>query len=441
MQRSRFSRQTPDSKTLENRLKMAVEKHHEVEQNYRETNQRFWTILFIDVSDSAELVWKQGEAFANQVFSAFQERVRDILQQFGSCFIEPGGGPQIVCCFDKPKDGLLAAHAILEGTQLWNEEQRYDFELIPAVGIHQGYIVYHDGLIHQSNTNNMAKRIQTQAQPGQIFVSSAIYEKLKNCGELDFTFIRTAKLKNIPVPQDIYQATILTPPGDRSVASDKETLSTPGVSPPAAAPVLSSRKDEEKQINQFWAFVYIDVCESTKKFWSFGDREASALIKEYQKVCHTTFKNCGCCYVLSCEGDQIIAAFDANDTHNAVMAAIKILQFLFRRNTRVPIQKQVRAALGIHIGDVGFIGKDLVQTKDMRVGKEIQSQATADEILISLQVADLLGDDITACLENAGEFKFTGIPDSYTLFNLNWVRVPVRVKQPKQMRKPFYKPR
>jgi class 3 adenylate cyclase len=77
----------------------------------------------------------------------------------------------------------------------------------------------------------------------------------------------------------------------------------------------------------------------------------------------------------------------------------------------------------------------------MRVGKEIQSQATADEILLSQQVAALLGDDVNAHLEEVGEFKFTGVPDTYTLFNLNWVRVPVRVKQPTQIRKPFYKPR
>ena len=303
----------------------------------------------------------------------------------------------------------------MHAVKKWNQEQEENYGLIPSIGAHLGYIVYYDGLIHQSNTNNMAKRIQTQASPGQIFTSSILYEALYNHPGFEFTFVKTAQLKNIPEPQDIYEVTILSP--EESV--NKETGSE------IAEP--SSDHIKGDLCCNYLSFIYIDVCESTKKFWSFGDREASALIKEYQKVCHEAFQTCGCSFAQSCEGDQIIAAFDPNHIDNAVMSAVKILQFLFRRNTRVPLQKQIRAALGIHFGEFSYRGEEVVQTRDMRVGKEIQSQASADEILISKQTVDMISPDLHNYLDFYGTCEFSGIPGEFDIYSLKWFRVPIKI--------------
>ena len=85
-----------------------------MEDNYRETNQKYWTILFIDVSATAEKVWDLGEEYANRIFASYQTRVRDILKIYKACFIEPGGGPQVVCCFESPADAIRASYAVLQ---------------------------------------------------------------------------------------------------------------------------------------------------------------------------------------------------------------------------------------------------------------------------------------------------------------------------------------
>ena len=410
-----FFPQQINSKSLEERLKQAIQKKNEMEDNYRETNQKYWTILFIDVSATAEKVWDLGEEYANRIFASYQTRVRDILKIYKACFIEPGGGPQVVCCFESPADAIRASYAVLQAVRKWNLEQENNYEITPSIGAHLGYIVYHDGLIHQSNTNNMAKRIQTQALPGQIFTSSTLYESLYTNPLFEFIFVKTTQLKNIPEPQDIYEVKLLSKRENNS----KDLL--------YHKPETADESSSESPSTFYWIFIYIDVCESTKKFWSFGDREASALIQEYQKVCHDAFKVCGCSFAKSCEGDQIVAAFDPGRADNAIMSAVKILQFLFRRNTRVPMQKQVRAAIGIHFGEFALRGGELIQTRDMRIGKEIQSQASADEILLSKQAVDMLSLDLHSFVDYYGTFEFSGVPGEYDVYNLKWFRVPIKI--------------
>ena len=112
-----FSQQSLISKNLEEKLKLAIDKQNKIEDNYRETNQKYWTILFIDVSYSAEKVWDLGEERASKIFASYQIRVRDVLKKHAACFVEPGGGPQVVCCFEYPTNAIKASNAVLHAVK------------------------------------------------------------------------------------------------------------------------------------------------------------------------------------------------------------------------------------------------------------------------------------------------------------------------------------
>lgn len=412
--RSSTQRSIVTSQELEKRLKHALKKNAENEKKYRETNQRFWTLLFIDVTANARPLWGKNEEEAGRLLAAYQQLVRAALNDKGASFIEPGGGTLVLVSFEEPALALAAAHEVLRVLDDWNAVRPDGVELRPAIGIHQGYVNFYGGTIHQSNTSNIAKRIQSEAKSGQILVSSVIYEQLKADPRFEFCFVGTYTLKNIPEPQDIYQVSL-----------------TAGTALPATPPheiqPLDTALVANVDFNSYhWAFVYIDVCESTRKFWKYGDQHASLLIQDYQKLCHETFTACGSCYVKSCEGDQIIAAFEIDDIDSAAVASIKILKDLFRRNVNFPPTKHVRAALGIHLGEVVIQGDSLVQTQDMRVGKAIQSQALADEILISVEAARLLDPEILQYTAEYGQCQFPGIPEPYELRTLKWFHASLR---------------
>ncbi len=414
--------QNVKSSDLDSRLKQVLEKREKIEKDYRETKQKFWCIMFVDVSNTAQAVWDLGEQMADVIFSMYQKQVRSVLKKTGACFIEPGGGPQVVSCFVKPADAILAAKTILVTLHEWNRYQKRNLKLVPSIGIHQGYINYHDALIHQSNTNNMAKRIQSEAEPSQILLSEDIYKKLKNDKRFSLSFLKTADLKNIPEPQNLYEAKVLV--------STKPVEVDENIDINQVEEHVPETEETALKETHHWNIVFIDVCESTKKFWSYGDREASRLISEYQKLCHITFTNCGATFIKSCEGDQIFAGFDSEDTKLAVISSIQIMQYLFRRNVNVPQNRQVHAAIGLHIGEVAIEGEDLVQTKDMRVGKEIQSQAVADEILVSEDIVNHLDQSYQAFLEEYGEREFSGVSKTYPLSRLKWYRVPPKLAAP-----------
>ncbi len=427
-QNTTFSRSHPASQSLEERLKQALQKREQIEKDYKDQKQKYWTILFIDVSYSAKPIFELGENVANTMFDLYQKMVRGVLLKMGSCFIEAGGGPQIVCCFEDPAAAVLAAGAVQTTMRDWNKEQDEILRIQPAIGIHQGYIVYQDDLIHQSNTNNMAKRVQTEAKPGQIFVSSHMAETLEGDPRFTFRFSHTANLKNIPEPQDIFEAALRT-----QVSIDPDTAFADN-----AESAEATKKSIGGKVAHQWVMVYIDVCESTKKFWSYGDREASELIRQYQVLCKKMFEDNHCCFVQSCEGDQIVAAYELDDADGAAVASINIMQGLFRRNVSLPQHKQVRAAIGIHVGEMLFEGEELVQTKDMRVGKSIQSLATADEILLSKEVFSLFCEVVRQQNEAWGKKEFAGLPGEYSIYTMKWFRAPAKVTS---YRKPQSGPR
>ena len=412
-------RQSFGSSDLDDRLKQIIEKKQKVEQDYQDTNQRFWTIMFIDASNAAKSIWALGEDEANTIIDVYQQLVRAALSRNGACFVEPGGGPQVVCCFESPENALLTAQAVIDVMAEWNKQQPADIHIIPAIGVHQGYINFHDGIIHQSNTNNKSKRIQTEAGPGDVFVSSEIHQTLEKNPIFSFKHIGSFSLKNIPEPQDIYKVVYKTLSNldgfTVNPIHDGDSV-TSSITSNAAIPKESFQ----------WVFVYIDVCESTKKFWKFGDREASKLIEDYQKLCHTTFKQYACSYVKSCEGDQIIAAFEMEAINSAAISSIKILKDLFRRNVNVKQAQQVRAAIGIHSGEVILEGEEPVTTGDMRIGKAIQSQATADEILVSDQVVMNLDPQIQGFISSYGACDFADKSEPTEVYSLNWTSAKIR---------------
>jgi class 3 adenylate cyclase len=406
------------SSQLEERLKKALETRDRVEQTFRDENQQLWTIMFIDVSSSADDVWKLDSDTADAIFADYQSRTRERLMEHGPTFVDPTGGPQIIACYETPEAALKAADSVLVIMEEWNASRPAETPLIPAFGIHQGYVVYKDGNLLQSNTANMAARVKSKAKPGQILVSTQIYKVLRASADFSFQKVGTFDLKNIPEPQDLYVAfheDFNPSPSPSKKPSIKEQLAALKKTKAPTA-VVNERHSHD------WAMVYIDVCGSTKKFWSYGDREATRLIEEYQKICNKTFTAQGCEFLRNCEGDQIIAGYEVDNIDRAAVAAIQILQSLFKRNMQVRDVQKVQAAIGIHVGEVVFQGQELLQSKDMRIGKATQSSAEAEDILITQSVLEKLHPDLHQFIEEFNVVAFDGLPDKYTLHSIKWSR-------------------
>ena len=133
--------------------------------------------------------------------------LRALLEQLEASCIEHEGnfvdvkGDGILAQFDTATNAVkfgIELHRITdESNASLPDEKRIRFR----VGIHLGEIVVDNRGIHGDSVN-IAARLQEIAEPGRVFVSSSVYDQVRNKLRLGYEFLGPQTLKNIqqPVP-------------------------------------------------------------------------------------------------------------------------------------------------------------------------------------------------------------------------------------------------
>ncbi len=397
------------------KLYAALEAGRRSEKIYREKFVRKWANMFIDVSESSKELWLIDEETPVLVLREFQQVVRPVLQRHNATYISNSEGPQVVVCFEKPEEAAEAALEVQHILMAWDPPHEGAKHLIPSIGIHLGDVVYDRGELQQSNACNLAKRVQTEAKPGQVFLSKPIYNALCKNERYPIRFARTTQVKNIPVPQDLY----LFNWADVIVEVEHEA--------PSGGTVEGYRERH--------AIFYIDVSESSKKFWTLGDRMGNELIKDYRNIVEPVLQKHGATYLESGEGDQVMACFPGKQPYRAVDAAIEIQALLFRRNSVLDAKKHVRAAIGVHIGDVVRRRKEIVQTVELGIGKGVQGVAQADDIYLSKALYEILEEEDRYDMRFVDTFKMKGVEEPQDVYKVIWHRTERQLRENADRRK------
>ncbi len=384
------------------RLHAALRAGTLAEERYRRENIRHWVVEFVDVSEPAKALWGKPGLDPVMILREFQNVLRPVLQRHHATYISNAEGSQVVACFEKPQDAAEAAIEAQHVLIAWDNAQSTPKSLIPSIGMHLGDVVYTRGELKQSNTCNLAKRVQTEAKAGEIYMSKPMYEELGSIEKYPIKYTRTAMVKNIPVPQELYQLHW----ADMDIQTEEQRL----------------RLAEIEGYREHLAIFYIDVCESSKKFWNLGDRMGNELITDYQNIVEPVLKKNGACYQESSEGDQVMACFPGRQPHRAIDAAIEIQGLLFRRNTYMNEKKQVRAAIGLHIGDVLRHKREIIETVDLKIGKGIQGEAGADEIFVSEALYNLFVEEGRYDIRYVDAVHLKGVTEEQNIYKVVWHR-------------------
>jgi len=162
------------------------------------SNNRLMAIFFSDIMNYSSLMGKD-EKLALQILEENRKIHHESVKQFnGSILKEIGDG--ILASFHSVSDAVQCGIAIQQKT---NEARHYQLR----IGIHLGEVstvnndVFGDGV-------NIASRIQTIAEPGNVFISEAVYSNIKNKLEQPVEFVGEKELKNIEEPVKIYQVNV-----------------------------------------------------------------------------------------------------------------------------------------------------------------------------------------------------------------------------------------
>ena len=152
-------------------------------------------ILFADIVGYTAIM-QENEEVAVEKVNRFREVVELIAEELNGKIIQYYGDGSLLL-FNSATDA--AEFAKLLQNDLQNEPQ------VPVrVGIHMGDVLIHGGNIF-GDVVNIASRIQSLAPVGGIYISEMVYRSIANKKELESTFVREEKLKNVKDPVRIYE--------------------------------------------------------------------------------------------------------------------------------------------------------------------------------------------------------------------------------------------
>ncbi|MFC2126592.1 SUMF1/EgtB/PvdO family nonheme iron enzyme [Bacteroidota bacterium] len=103
----------------------------------------------------------------------------------------------MLLCFSSSVNAVLCALDLMKSVEK-------DPDLNYRIGIHQGDVIFSDGDVYGDGVN-VASRIESEVQPGKIYISEQIFDNIKNIKNIDARFVGKKKLKNISRPLKLFE--------------------------------------------------------------------------------------------------------------------------------------------------------------------------------------------------------------------------------------------
>lgn len=162
---------------------------------------RLGAVLFADVVGYSRLMGR------NEIDT--YKALRALLEQLETACIDHNGhfvdvkGDGILARFDTATDAVRFGVELHRVTESRNADLPLDQRISFRVGIHLGEFLLDNRGIH-GDIVNIAARLQEIAEPGRVFVSSSVYEQVRNKLRLGYEFLGPQMLKNIEQPIPIF---------------------------------------------------------------------------------------------------------------------------------------------------------------------------------------------------------------------------------------------
>ena len=156
------------------------------------------TILFCDIVKSTDLMGRLGDRAAYAVVRRFHGLIEQCADRCEGKPIEVRGDGVLIA-FDEPGCGLGCAIAIQQGLAEQGQHERLNVR----VGIHAGHAL-RVPVGYFGSTVTLSARIAACAGPGEILVSGALRERVREADAFEFDAERWLELKGFPQPSQVF---------------------------------------------------------------------------------------------------------------------------------------------------------------------------------------------------------------------------------------------
>ncbi len=159
-------------------------------------------ILFADIVDYSKLM-SQDEIATHHSVGRSLELFESKSAEYGGVTLDQRGDSVLVL-FDSAVAAVELAVAIQELFEQTDPDSAKDRQIRFRIGINVGEVLRDQRGIHGDSVN-IAARLEGIADPGSIFISSAVHDLIRSKLRYGYEFIGSRSLKNIAEPIDVYR--------------------------------------------------------------------------------------------------------------------------------------------------------------------------------------------------------------------------------------------
>ena len=179
--------------------------HDEAAEGKALGDRRLTAIMFTDVVGSSRLMGRDEERAVRLITRDLDFISTVVAQHSGQELKRMGDG--LLAVFDSAVHAIDCAQAIQSQFSINAATQPAEEVLQHRIGLHLGDVYIRNGDVMGDGVN-IAARLQSEAPPGGICMSQAIYELVKARLSLKTVYQGMRRLKNIPAEMHIYQLAV-----------------------------------------------------------------------------------------------------------------------------------------------------------------------------------------------------------------------------------------
>lgn len=190
--------------TPPNDIEKLIEQREYLESLLKEKFTKRMTVMFTDLKGSTAIADAEGDIASRTIMKQHNDVLFPIIKKHDGILVKTMGDGTL-SYFEDAQKALRAAVEAQIGFDRYNVEKKPKTLLLVTMGLHTG-----DGVVEENDifgdVVNVASRIESASNPGEIYISEDTYNSLTNKSEIYTRFIKSTTLKGKKGEFRLYKA-------------------------------------------------------------------------------------------------------------------------------------------------------------------------------------------------------------------------------------------